>query len=96
MRRSFSGGAVETGSLLDEKRIVVTGASRGIGRAIALACVREGAVVGVNYRESSTDAESIRTEEPARIRVLPFDVRDPEAIGAAVDWFQRSEEGRVG
>ena len=84
---------METGSLLDEKRIVVTGASRGIGRAIALACVREGAVVGVNYRESSTDAESIRTEEPARIRLLPFDVRDPEAIAAAVDEFQETEGG---
>jgi len=41
---------------------VVTGASRGIGRAIALALAGEGARVVVNYRESRERAESVVTE----------------------------------
>ena len=35
--------------LLEDRIVVVTGGSRGIGRAIALACARHGADVVVNY-----------------------------------------------
>ncbi|KLU26018.1 short-chain dehydrogenase [Caballeronia mineralivorans PML1(12)] len=35
--------------LLDNKVVIVTGASRGIGRAIAVACAKEGADVVLNY-----------------------------------------------
>lgn len=38
---------------------IVTGASRGIGRATALAFAREGARVVVNYREKSKEAEEV-------------------------------------
>jgi len=43
---------------LEGKRALVTGGSRGIGRAIALGLGREGADVAVNYRRSGDDADS--------------------------------------
>jgi 3-oxoacyl-[acyl-carrier protein] reductase len=41
---------------------IVTGASRGIGRAIALALASEGAKVVINYARSSSAAEEVVTE----------------------------------
>ena len=41
---------------------LVTGASRGLGRAIALALARAGADVAVNYREAVTMAEQVRRD----------------------------------
>jgi 3-oxoacyl-[acyl-carrier protein] reductase len=44
---------------LDGRVAVVTGASRGIGRGIALACARAGADVVVNYARSHARAEAV-------------------------------------
>ena len=43
-----------------EKRVIITGGTKGLGKAIALAFAREGAWVGVNY--SSDDKSASRTE----------------------------------
>ena len=47
---------------LDGKVAVVTGSSRGIGRAIALDLAKEGAKVVVNYARSSEAAEAVVAE----------------------------------
>src|SRR4028118_397485 len=44
---------------LRDQVAIVTGASRGIGRAIALALAAEGAKIAVNYASSSAAAEEI-------------------------------------
>ncbi len=79
--------------LLEGKKIVVTGASRGIGRAIALACAREGAVVGINFNSSQAEAQTLHAQDPQHFRLLGFDVRDPKAVASAVSSFRQSEGG---
>ncbi|MFP4057131.1 MAG: 3-oxoacyl-ACP reductase family protein [Candidatus Brocadiia bacterium] len=64
---------------LEEKVAVVTGASRGIGRAIALALARRGAAVVVNYRQrADAAAETVAAVEEAGGKAIAVqaDVRD--------------------
>ncbi|MBI3988110.1 MAG: 3-oxoacyl-[acyl-carrier-protein] reductase [candidate division NC10 bacterium] len=73
---------------LHRKVALVTGASRGIGRAIARALAGAGAAVAVNYKESESAAkETIREiEERGGTAVLwQADVRDGEAVRAMVE-----------
>src|SRR5438034_11259253 len=74
--------------------MVVAGARRGMGRAIALACARAGGVVGLNYRASEESARALEKAHLNRFILLPFDVRDGEAVAAAVARF-RGRAGRI-
>ena len=47
---------------LEGKGIIVTGAARGIGRAIALECARRGANIAFNFVKSQAQAENLRSE----------------------------------
>jgi len=73
--------------MLTGKRILVTGASRGIGRAIAVACAAAGARVGVNYHRSEEQARSLCETIGRSSRALRFDVGDAEAVARGVDEF---------
>ena len=48
--------------MLNGKVAVVTGASRGIGRAIAIQMAEAGATVIINYNGSADKAEAVRKE----------------------------------
>jgi 3-oxoacyl-[acyl-carrier protein] reductase len=64
---------------LDGKVALVTGASRGIGRAVAVALARAGCDVAVNYRERGDDAEEtarLVEAEGRRALVVRADVAD--------------------
>ena len=75
-------------SKLSGARILVTGASRGIGRAIALACLDAGAArVGVGYRSASEAAAEVVAHDPARAFALQADLADPRAAAAQVAAF---------
>jgi 3-oxoacyl-[acyl-carrier protein] reductase len=67
--------------------VLVTGASRGIGRAIALAAARDGFDVVVHCRVGIEQARAVADEAGAlgvRARVLAFDVADRAAAAAAL------------
>jgi 3-oxoacyl-[acyl-carrier protein] reductase len=72
---------------MSEKRvIVVTGASRGIGRGIAVALAEPGCVVVVNYSSSPDAAQETAAAVEAKggtAHLCRFDVADPEAIKEA-------------
>jgi 3-oxoacyl-[acyl-carrier protein] reductase len=71
------------------KTALVTGASRGIGRAIAVALARGGASVALNYAgNEAAAAEALALCEQAgaaKARLYRFDVADPAACSRAVD-----------
>ncbi|MDJ0384724.1 3-oxoacyl-ACP reductase family protein [Streptomyces sp. G-G2] len=65
---------------LKDRKALVTGASRGIGRAIALALAEQGAAVAVNYRSRREDALAVVKEIEAaggRAVAIGADVADP-------------------
>jgi 3-oxoacyl-[acyl-carrier protein] reductase len=69
------------------RRVLVTGASRGIGRGIALGLARDGFQVSLNYLRGKVAAEEAAGEIQAlggMARLLPFDVADREASAEAI------------
>jgi 3-oxoacyl-[acyl-carrier protein] reductase len=71
------------------KTALVTGASRGIGRAIAVALARGGAKVALNYAGNQAAAEEalrlVREAGSPEARLFQFDVADPVAAAKAVE-----------
>jgi len=71
----------------EQKTALITGASKGIGAAIALLLARDGYDIWLNYRSDHDAAAAVagRIEEMGRsCRLLPFDVSDPAAVKDAL------------
>jgi 3-oxoacyl-[acyl-carrier protein] reductase len=67
---------------------LVTGGSRGIGAAIALALAEAGAAVAVNYRERTDDAEAVVAKiasQGGRAIAVATDVSQAAAVTGMVD-----------
>jgi 3-oxoacyl-[acyl-carrier protein] reductase len=93
--RAGAGG--EAVGVLERKIVLVTGASSGIGRAIALRCARAGADLAITYRKNQAGAEAAAREIRAlgrRAEVMRTDVRRREDIDLLVDQL-RSAFDRV-
>lgn len=71
---------------LGQEVALVTGASSGIGQAIALALGQAGVAVGCGSRSSARAAETVRQIQDAggRALAIEWDVTDPEQASAAV------------
>ena len=68
-----------------EGTAIVTGASRGIGRAVAARLAREGAAVCINYRERRDRAEELAAllaAEGCRVMIFQADVAEKAAVEA--------------
>jgi enoyl-[acyl-carrier protein] reductase III len=84
---------------LQNKVAVVTGSSRGIGRAIALELGRRGADIIINHRRNSTraQAEAVAQELQSlgrRTMVIKADVADPQDVAQMFSLI-RSEFGKL-
>ena len=71
---------------LDGKVAIVTGAGRGLGRAIAEAYVREGASVTVTAAREQAEIDQLAKQDSSeRVLALLADVTNPEACEQVVD-----------
>ena len=80
------------------KYALVTGASRGIGRAVALRLANEYPVI-INYHSNSESANEVKELIEANggyAELLPFDVADSQSIENAIDlWEQRHPDDYI-
>ena len=70
--------------MFQDQRVLVTGGSRGIGRAICLAFAQAGAKVAFVYHSRQDMAQSL-VEEMGGGAALQADLRSPQEAGEAVD-----------
>jgi 3-oxoacyl-[acyl-carrier protein] reductase len=75
--------ALATGDKLRGRKALVTGASKGIGREIAIALASEGADVAINYRSNELEADEVASwleGMGVNTWVYPADVSDMDSV----------------
>jgi 3-oxoacyl-[acyl-carrier protein] reductase len=72
--------------LIEGKKILITGGSRGIGAGIVRACAENGAQVAFTYSNNKDSADKILSELPGSGHmVVPMQMEDDTSIQSAVD-----------
>lgn len=79
--RYWTFGWVTGAEKTNMKRIIIVGASSGIGKELALRYAAEGNLVGITGRREPLLAE-IQAQHPSQISTACFDVRDQTAVAA--------------
>ena len=81
------------------KYALVTGASRGIGKAVALRLASTGIPVIINYLKNAEAAQAVADEIAAaggQAELLPFDLTDAKAIEQAIDsWEEKHPDDYI-
>lgn len=75
---------------------LVTGAGRGIGRAIAQQLAKDGYYVLINYRSNDTEAQKTLDSilaEGGQAELLKFDITDPDAVQQSLTQWQQAHNG---
>jgi 3-oxoacyl-[acyl-carrier protein] reductase len=79
---------------LSEKKVLVTGASRGIGRAIALAVSEAGFSLVAHYNRGKEEAESLKGEilqKGGKVELIQFDVSNREECREKLEkWMEEN------
>ena len=75
---------------MSSKYALVTGGSRGIGRAICVRLAQKGYQVIINYASNEAEAQKTLEMTGNNGEILPFDVSNAEQTKTALaDWQQR-------
>lgn len=78
--------------LLKDKNVIISGATRGIGRAIAWELAQEGANISFNFLKSDKEAEELEKQiKTLKVKVKAFqaDIKDFEAVKS---WVEKTKE----
>ncbi|MBR4968028.1 MAG: 3-oxoacyl-ACP reductase FabG [Bacteroidaceae bacterium] len=78
-----------------KKYALVTGASRGIGRAIAMKLASQGFAIIINYASNIDAAQNTLNEivdNGGQAELLPFDVSDGKAVAEALQQWKSNHE----
>ncbi|MCK4569078.1 MAG: SDR family oxidoreductase [Bacteroidales bacterium] len=82
-------------SYLSDKTVLVTGASRGIGKAIAAQFAEAGARVILHYNKNNIAAEeTLATLSGSNHALIQVDISDPDAVHEMVDKLNK-EQGQI-
>lgn len=75
------------------KYALVTGGSRGIGRAVCQRLAQEGYQVIINYASNEAEAQKTLELISGQGELMPFDVADAQQTRAALEQWQRQHDG---